>query len=111
METAFTALHRVKEVYLKIHDFAGFRLFMSHMRQLLDRQIARQTSAYRSRLQALAQQTEYASSPWLEAIEMALDGGYLSTADTYIRTVYTDARTTSVLPVSIPVGSGQSTQL
>ena len=84
VETAFTALHRVKEVYLKTHDFAGFRLFMSHMRQLLDRQIARQTSAYRSRLQALAQQTEYASSPWLEAIEMALDGGYLSTADTYI---------------------------
>lgn len=84
VETAFTALHRVKEVYLKTRDFAGFRLFMSHMRQLLDRQIARQTSAYRSRLQALAQQTEYASSPWLEAIEMALDGGYLSTADTYI---------------------------
>lgn len=84
VETAFTALQQVKEVYLKTHDFAGFRLFISHMRELLERQMARQTRAYRSRLQALAQQTEYASSPWLEFIEMALDGGYLSMADTYI---------------------------
>ena len=84
VETAFTALQRVKDVYLKTRDFAGFRLFMSHMRQLLDRQIAKQTRTYRSRLKALTQQPEYASSPWLEAIEMALDGGYLSTADAYI---------------------------
>ena len=32
VETAFTALQRVKDVYLKTRDFAGFRLFMSHMR-------------------------------------------------------------------------------
>ena len=101
VETAFTALQRVKEVYLNTHNFAGFRLFMSHMRQLLDQQIAKQTRAYRSRLQALAQQTEYAGSPWLEAIEMALDGGYLSTADTYINAMQSGE---AELPSSVKSG-------
>lgn len=102
METVFSALQVVKEVYLKTDNYASFHIFLTHLHQLLDRQIGRQTQVYCSRVQALKQQPEYTGSPWLEVIEMALDGGYLNTVETYINSMQSGE---ADLPNSVKVRS------
>ena len=103
METAFSALRVVKDIYEKTGNFASFHGFLVQLRQVLDKTISRQVEKYRRRVQELEHQAEYAESPILEVIHKALESGSLNSVDTYIN--YMQSGETE-LPTSVRTRTG-----
>lgn len=104
METAFSTLKVVKEIYRRTGDFASFRGFLSQLQRTLDKTISQQMEKYRRRVQELERQADYAKSPMLEVIHKALESGSLNSVDTYIN--YMESGETE-LPSSIKNRTGE----
>lgn len=84
VETVFSVLQVVREAYKATENFAGFRVFLGHLRQRLDRKIQHEVRGYSARVEALKQKPEYAGSGWIPVIEAALREERLDIVETYI---------------------------
>ncbi len=84
METVFSALELGQKVCFRNHNFASFSIFLSRLREFLNRDISAQAAAYEAQYAELASDGNYAGLPLLESIRRVLDSQNFITADSYI---------------------------